>query len=96
MSELAPLLFVKRTSAALSILPTRPWLTLNLTEAETMFDQTEEQELEEIVADLAYRWLCARWDSAERRFIERQVDGIKHGSELGGLIVEEYEMAGRL
>ena len=61
-----------------------------------MFDQTEEQQLEEIIADLAYRLRQARPGSAEYRMVERQVAGIKHGSELGCLIVEEYEMAAKL
>jgi hypothetical protein len=44
-------------------------------------------------------WLIActaRWESAEYRMIERQVAGIKRGSQRGCLIVEEYEMAGKL
>lgn len=56
----------------------------------------EELELEQIIEELAYRLRQARWGSAEYRMIERQVAGIKHGSELGDLIVQEYEMACRL
>ena len=48
------------------------------------------------MADLAYRYRHSQWNSAERRMIERQVAGIKPGSEFGGLIVEEYEMEGGL
>jgi len=55
-----------------------------------------EQQLEEIVADLAHRLRQARPGSPEYRMVERQVAGIKHGSELGCLIVEEYEMEARL
>jgi len=56
----------------------------------------EELELEAIVADLAYRLQHARWGSAEYRMIERQVRGVKRGSQLGCLIVEEYEMSALL
>jgi hypothetical protein len=53
----------------------------------------EAEELESIVRTLAYRLREAREGSAERRMIERQLDGIRNGSELGGLIIEEFEMA---
>jgi hypothetical protein len=53
-----------------------------------------ERELEEVVRRLAYRLLEAREDSAEYRMIERQMEGIRHGSELGGLLMQEYDMSG--
>ncbi len=54
----------------------------------------EELELEQVVRRLAYRLRDAEEDSAEQRMILRQMDGIRHGSELGGLIMEEYDMGG--
>jgi hypothetical protein len=54
----------------------------------------EEIALEAIIRDLVERLYVAREDSAEQRFIERQLDGIRHGSELGGLLMEEYDMGG--
>jgi len=45
----------------------------------------DELELEEIVADLAYRLRQARWGRAEYRMIVRQVKGIRRGSQLGCL-----------
>ncbi|MGV7216855.1 hypothetical protein [Bradyrhizobium sp. UFLA05-112] len=52
----------------------------------------EEIALEDTIADLVYRLKHTREGSAEYKFIERQLTGIFHGSELGGLIIEEYEM----
>ena len=44
----------------------------------------EEIELEEVVAGrLAYQLHDAREDSAEYKMIVRQMEGIRHGSELG-------------
>jgi hypothetical protein len=54
----------------------------------------EEHELEAIVARLAYQLEDAREGSAEYKMIERQMDGIRHGSELGGLLMEEYDIGG--
>jgi hypothetical protein len=56
----------------------------------------EELALEEVVNELAYRLHQARLGSAEYRMIERQVAGVKRGSQLGRLIVEEYEMSALL
>jgi hypothetical protein len=54
----------------------------------------EEIELEEIISDLAYRRKHADEDSAEYRMIMRQMEGIRRGSELGSLILEEYDYWG--
>ncbi|MGY8663143.1 hypothetical protein Q3C01_12335 [Bradyrhizobium sp. UFLA05-109] len=56
----------------------------------------EEIALEDTIADLAYRLKHAREGSAEYKFIERQLTGVFHSSELGGLIIEEYEMRAEL
>jgi hypothetical protein len=54
----------------------------------------EELELEEIIKRLAHQLYEADEDSAEYRMIERQMEGIRHGSELGGLLMQEYDMGG--
>jgi hypothetical protein len=54
----------------------------------------EEIELEEIIRQLADRLRFAREGSAAYRMILRQMDGIRHGSELGGLLMEEYDIGG--
>ena len=54
----------------------------------------EEIELERIVKRLAYQLHAAKEDSAEQQMILRQMEGIRHGSELGGLLMEEYDMGG--
>ena len=56
----------------------------------------EEIALEDTIGDLVYRLKRAREGSAEYKMIERQLTGIFHGSQLGGLIIEEYEMSGTL
>jgi len=53
----------------------------------------DEIELEEIVRQLAYRFRDAREDSAEYKMIVRQMEGIRR-SELGGLLMEEYDCGG--
>jgi len=53
-----------------------------------------ERELQDIIRRLAYDLLDARDGSAEYRMIERQLDGIRHGSELGYLLMQEYDMGG--
>lgn len=53
----------------------------------------EEIELEEVVRQLAYRLRDAREGSAEYKMIVRQMEGIR-GSELGGLLMEEYDIGG--
>jgi hypothetical protein len=55
-----------------------------------------DEELEAIIARLVNRLDAAREGSAEYRLIERQLVGLRDGSELGGLIIEEYDMVGRL
>ena len=54
----------------------------------------EEIELGEILRRLAYRREEVREDSAEYRMIARQMEGIRHGSEYGGLLMEEYDING--
>ena len=49
-----------------------------------------EQELENIIATLAYRLSLAREGSAEYRMIVRQLDGIRDRSQLAEQIMEEY------
>jgi hypothetical protein len=51
----------------------------------------EEIELEEILIQLDRRLQAAREGSAEHRMILRQMEGIRHGSELGGLLMEEHD-----
>jgi hypothetical protein len=54
----------------------------------------EEIELENIVRQQVYRLYEAREDSAEQRMILRQMEGIRHGSELGGLLMQEVDSGG--
>ena len=54
----------------------------------------EDLELEEIVSRLAYQMRQADEDSAEYKMIVRQLEGIRHGSELGGLLMEEVDASG--
>jgi hypothetical protein len=55
----------------------------------------EEIELEDIIWQLDHRLRKAREGSAAQKVILRQLDGIRHGSELGGLLMEEYSRLGR-
>jgi hypothetical protein len=41
-----------------------------------------------------YRRKRADEDSAEYKMIMRQMEGIRRGSELGGLLMQEYDMGG--
>ncbi|QHO72080.1 hypothetical protein ACH79_05075 [Bradyrhizobium sp. CCBAU 051011] len=54
----------------------------------------EELELEGIVYRLVHQLYAAREDSAEYKMIKRQLEGIRHGSELGGLLMQEVDMSG--
>jgi hypothetical protein len=54
----------------------------------------EEIELEDIVRRLVYALYEADEDSAEYRMIERQLQGIRRGSELGGLLMQEVDCSG--
>ena len=54
----------------------------------------EELALEDIVSDLAYRLKHAPEGSAEYKMTIRQMAGIRRGSELGSLILEEYDYWG--
>ena len=51
----------------------------------------EEIELEDIILQLDARLQDVREGSAAYKMILRQLDGIRHGSELGGLLMEEYD-----
>ncbi len=51
----------------------------------------EAQQLEDTVRTLVQRYKAAREGSAEHRFVERQLQGIRAGSELGMLIIEDFE-----
>jgi hypothetical protein len=51
----------------------------------------DEIELEEIITQLDARLREVREGSAAHKMILRQLDGIRHGSELGGLLMEEYD-----
>jgi hypothetical protein len=52
----------------------------------------EELELEQTLRQLVDRLDVAREGSAEQRRVLRMMDGIRHGSELGGLLMEEYDI----
>ncbi|MDD1590662.1 hypothetical protein C7U85_16710 [Bradyrhizobium sp. WBAH42] len=54
----------------------------------------EEIELEDVIRRLVYRLDEVREDSAEARMILRQLEGIRRGSELFGLLMQEYDMGG--
>ena len=54
----------------------------------------EELELEGIIYRLAHQLREAQEGSAEYKMIERQMEGIRRGSELGGLLMQEYDMSG--
>jgi hypothetical protein len=56
----------------------------------------EEIELEGIIQRLVDRLDEVREDSAEHRMILRQLVGIRKTSQLGHLIIEEYEMGARV
>ena len=51
----------------------------------------EEREIETIVLQLADRLLDVREGSAAEKMILRQLDGIRHSSEVAALIMEEYD-----
>ncbi|MBR0719212.1 hypothetical protein [Bradyrhizobium liaoningense] len=52
----------------------------------------EEIEPEDIIRQLADRLEQAREGGAEHRMILRQMNGIRHDSELGSLLIEEYDI----
>jgi hypothetical protein len=52
----------------------------------------DERSLEATIRTLVYRLNDAREGSAEYRMIERQLIGLRN-SELGRLIIEDYEMS---
>jgi hypothetical protein len=53
-----------------------------------------EKELEKIITTLLVRRDRAREGSAEYRMIERQLEGIRHGSQVGALMMEEVDSSG--
>ena len=53
-----------------------------------------EQELENIISDLAYRRKHTDEDSAEYKMIMRQLEGIRREGYLAARILEEYEYWG--
>jgi hypothetical protein len=59
-------------------------------------DTIEADAFEAKVSELVYRLKTAREGSAEYRMIERQLICIRHGSELGGLIIERFGMRAEL
>lgn len=54
----------------------------------------EELELEATIRRLVERLYEVRDGSAEYRMIERVLEGIRHGSELGGLLMQEVDAGG--
>jgi hypothetical protein len=56
----------------------------------------DEIELEQTIDRLVDRYHAAREGSAEHKMIIRQLQGVRDGSQLGGLILEEYEMRGEV
>jgi hypothetical protein len=52
----------------------------------------DEIELENILRQLIDRLSETREDSAAYKMIVRQMEGIRHGSELGSLLMEEYDI----
>jgi len=54
----------------------------------------EDNALEATIRDLFYRLERARESSAEYRMIVRQLKGLQEGSEIGGLIFEEFNIFG--
>ena len=61
-----------------------------------VFVDPEAERLGDIVSDLAYRLRQSREGSAEYRLLYRQLDGIRRGSQLGALIVEEYQITSKI
>ena len=53
-----------------------------------------EQQLEDVISELAYRRKHAREDSAEQKMIERQMAGIRREGYLAARILEEYDYWG--
>ena len=53
----------------------------------------EMHELQDTIMQLHARYRAAPADSAEERMIRRQMEGIRRSSELGGLLMDEYDMA---
>jgi AAA+ ATPase superfamily predicted ATPase len=51
----------------------------------------DELALEDVVRRLVYRLQEAREDSAAERMVLRQLEGIRRGSELGALLMQEYD-----
>jgi hypothetical protein len=64
-------------------------------------DKTDEErelecELKDAIMQLHTQFCAVTAGSAEQRMVRRQMNGLRRGSELGGLLMEEYDMsAGR-
>jgi hypothetical protein len=63
------------------------------TTSKTDEERNEERELQDTIMQLHAQYRAARANSAEERMILRQMDGIRRGSELGGLLMEEYHLS---
>ena len=59
-------------------------------------ERAEADRLEALIRDLVDRLNDAREGSAEHRMVMRQLVGIRKGSELGGLIIQEFQMRAEL
>jgi hypothetical protein len=57
-------------------------------------EEMTEQQLEDIISDLADRRKCADVDSAEHKLIMRQMAGIRREGYLAARILEEYDYWG--
>jgi len=55
---------------------------------------SEELELIEITRRLADGLRVAAEDSAEQKMIRRQLEGIRRGSEFGGILMDEVDCTG--
>ena len=56
----------------------------------------DELELKATIKRMINRLDDAREGSAEHRMIERQLEGVRKSSELGSLIMEEYDLSGTI
>jgi hypothetical protein len=55
---------------------------------------TEERKLEQLLTELIERLNDADEGGAEYKFILRQMEGVRRGSQMGGLLMEEYDIGG--
>jgi hypothetical protein len=54
---------------------------------------SEQRELQDTIMQLHEQYRAARTGSAEERMALRLMEGVRRGSELGGLLMDEYEMS---